>query len=110
VAAEHVAYFMLTGLVASVVLTLQPICARHQNSCGAKAALQRVVSLERSLEANEVIILVLRVFDRVNTPTVDLHRKRQAGAACHAIDPDRAGATDPVLASHVRACCAQFVA
>ena len=77
---------------------------------GAEAALQRMVATEGRLQDREPVRRGRQSLDGANIATLGLHRERQAGARRHAVDGDRAGAADPVLAADMRARRADLMA
>ena len=76
---------------------------RHQDAGGAEAALQRVMAPERLLQHRQAARRRREAFDGADVRAVRLHRERQAGARRHAVDLDRAGAADAVLAADMGA-------
>ena len=58
--------------------------------------------VEGLLERVELAVLG-QAFDRLQLGAVGLDREHDAGARGLAVEQDRAGATNPVLAAHVRA-------
>jgi len=85
------------------------IRAGHKNAGSAKAALQCVVFLECLLQDTECAVLVTQAFDSVQVATVHLASQAQAGSRGDPIDLYRARAAYAMLATHVGACCPEFV-
>src|SRR5215210_4883381 len=75
----------------------QKIVERHQDSRGAKAALQRVVAPERLLQDGQTPRLGRQSLHGADAAAVYLHGKRQAGARHHTVDVDGASAADAML-------------
>ena len=99
----------MLGLIRLLVLAQEAV-ERHQDAGGAEAALQRVVALERRLQDAEAAGRWREAFHRPDLAAVDLHGEREAGARRLAVDDDRAGAADAVLAADMGAGCADLVA
>jgi hypothetical protein len=78
------------------------ITRRDQHARRAIAALQRVFLRERGSEAPHQGVFV-KTFDGAHAGAVAAHSIGDAGARDFAVDLNRTGATDAVLASHVRA-------
>src|SRR4029079_9312216 len=75
---------------------------RHQDAGRAEPALEAMLDPECFLDLPERTVLVGEGLDRADLRPVYLRREHQAGANGHAVDLDRAGATDAVLASDMR--------
>src|SRR6202035_5968333 len=80
----------------------QEAVERHQDPGCAKAALQRVISLEGRLQNAETVRRRRQAFHGSDLTTVDLHREREAGARRLAVDADGAGAAHAVFAADMR--------
>lgn len=66
--------------------------------------------LKASCKADKTPPLLLQTFDGLQRQAIGLHRQHQTAALGHSLYPHCAGATDAVLAAHVRACQAQLMA
>src|SRR5207244_4000494 len=83
-------------------LDAQEVERRHQHSRRTEAALQAVMLAERLLQRMERAV-GHQTLDRRELGAVGLHGQHQAGARGLAVDENRAGAADAVLAAHVGA-------
>jgi hypothetical protein len=90
--------------------TPQIIIEGHQDTCGAKPALQCMMAAERILQNRQPPGRGRKSFDGADFGASRLYRKREAGTRRHAINLDGAGTTDAVLAANMRASHAEFVA
>src|ERR1700722_3468717 len=90
------------GLVRPRVIAQEAI-QRHQDAGGAKAALQRVIALERRLQNAEARGRRRKPLYGPDIAALDLHGKRQAGARRRAVDADGAGAANTMLAADMGA-------
>ncbi len=90
-------------------LLLQRVRRQHQEARRAEAALQAVVVDEGLLQRMQ-LLAVGEPFDGADLPAVGLDREHQAGADRLAVEDDRAGAADAVLAADMRAGLAAVVA
>jgi hypothetical protein len=88
----------------------QIIIEGHQDACGAKPALQRMMATERILQNRQPPGRGREAFDGADFGAVCLYRKREAGTRRHAVNLDGASATDAVLAADMRASHAELVA
>ena len=102
---EHVEQLV----VADVRIVLQRVRRQHQEARRAEAALQAVVVDEGLLQRMQ-LLAVGEPFDGADLPAVGLDREHQAGADRLAVEDDRAGAADAVLAADMRAGLAAVVA
>ena len=98
VAGELLADLLLVGLRS----TAQERLGRHQEPGGAEAALQRMVLREGALQRRQLAVGAGEPFDGQQRAAIGLDGEHQAGANRFAIELNRAGATDAVLAPDVR--------
>ena len=98
VAGELLADLLLVG----VRSTAQERLGRHQEPGGAEAALQRVVLAEGALQRRQLAVGAGQPFNGQQRAAISLDGEHQAGADRFAVELDRAGATDAVLAPDVR--------
>src|ERR1700732_2371132 len=77
----------------------QEAIERHQNAGRAKAALKRMVALERRLQDAKAIRRGREAFDCAHLAAVDLHREREAGPRRLAVHVAGAGAAYAVFAA-----------
>ena len=68
------------------------------------------MAAEGLLQHRQPARLRRQAFDGAQSAAIGLHRERQAGARRHAVDLDRAGAADAVLAADMGAGRAEHVA
>src|SRR5919206_3442860 len=87
----------------------QQIDTGHQHAGRAEAALQGMELAERLLERRQLLARA-QALDGLDGGAVRLHREGQTGAGAVAVDQDRAGATDAVLAARMRPGEAEFLA
>lgn len=71
----------------------------HQDARRAEAALQRMMPPERSLQGRERAVLARKTFDGAQLLALDLEGVGEAGPGGRAVDLDRAGAADAMLAA-----------
>src|SRR5665213_250490 len=102
---KHFTHLLLRGSR----LACEEIGGRHQDSGGAKAALQCVVPAKRRLQIIQGIAL-RETFDGVDVTAFDLYRQCQARAHGAAIEAYRAGAAYAMLTADVRPGCAECLA
>src|SRR5262245_5874910 len=88
----------------------QIIIEGHQDACGAKPALQRMMAAERILQNRQPPGRGRKAFDGADFGAVRLYRKREAGTCRHAVNLDGASTADTVLAADMRASHAELVA
>src|SRR5829696_3515689 len=85
-------------LVARLRVLAQERLHRHEESRRAEPALERVGLVERALERVQLAVRG-QPLDRPELPAVRLHREHQARAHGLAVELDRAGAADALLAT-----------
>ena len=108
-AAAEVARKEVLHLVAARPPTIEQVARRHQDAGSAEAALERVVLPEGRLQRRQLAVSG-EPLHRLDPRAVHLRREHEAGANGGAVDPDRAGAADAVLAADVRAPQPQLMA
>ena len=96
-------------LIRSRVIAQEAI-ERHQDAGRAKAALKRVVALERRLQDAETAGRWRQALHGPNLATVDLNGEREASACRFPINVDGAGAAHAVLATDMGAGRADLMA
>src|SRR6516164_426929 len=81
----------------------QETVERHQNASRAKAALERVIALERRLQNSKAVRRGRKAFNRSHLAAFDLQRERETGARRIAVDLDGACAAHAMLATDMGA-------
>src|SRR5215831_5523327 len=108
-AAEHRRDRFANFVLAGVGIDLQVIERGDQHSRRAEAALQCVVLMKSLLHRVE-LVAIGEALNRPQLRAIGLHREHQARPHRLAVEKDRAGAADPVLAADMRAGQPQFLA
>src|SRR5471032_32541 len=103
-AGQHLSYLRLRR----VRYPLEIVRVRHQNARRAKAALQRMMTLERPLQITQRLVR-RETFNRVHPTSFHLYGKHQARASRHAVHMYRACTAHAVFTPHVRSGRAEFM-